>query len=168
MSRYGRQVRTSGMTQQTRESHAVKKILSVIVAIALIAALAHYRSASSPAPLASPQSTSDNAALERAIETQAENVSVQGQGTVVKILADDNEGSRHQRFIVQLPSGHTILIAHNIDLAGRVTPLAEGDAIEFNGEYAWNPKGGVVHWTHHDPAGRHPAGWIRHAGQTVQ
>lgn len=63
------------------------------------------------------------------------------QGTVNKILADDNDGARHQRFIIQLGSGQTILIAHNIDLAERIDGLREGDRIEVYGEYEWNDRG---------------------------
>jgi hypothetical protein len=44
------------------------------------------------------------------------NVQVDGQAVVIKILPDDLEGTRHQRFIVRLSSGQRILIAHNIDL----------------------------------------------------
>ncbi len=91
-----------------------------------------------------------------------------GSGTVVRILPDDTEGDRHQRFILRLASGQTLLIAHNIDIAPRVTPLSEGDTVEYKGEYASNDKGGVVHWTHHDPSGNHPAGWLKHDGQTFQ
>ena len=93
---------------------------------------------------------------------------VEGNGIVIRILTDDNDGSRHQRFILRLQSGQTLLIAHNIDLAPRLSSLKEGDAIEFNGEYEWNSKGGVVHWTHHDPDGHHVAGWLKHNGQTYQ
>ncbi|MEO8755066.1 MAG: DUF3465 domain-containing protein [Casimicrobiaceae bacterium] len=91
-----------------------------------------------------------------------------GDGRVKRILADDNEGSRHQRFILELPSGRTVLIAHNIDLAPRVAGLKVGDRVEFSGEFESNPQGGVVHWTHRDPQGRHAAGWLRHDGRTYQ
>lgn len=93
-------------------------------------------------------------------------VQVQGAGVVTKLLPDDNDGNRHQRFIVKLASGQTLLIAHNIDQAARIEGLKPGDRVEFNGEYEWNHQGGVIHWTHRDPAGRHLPGWIRHKGRT--
>ena len=64
-------------------------------------------------------------------------------------------------------SNQTLLVSQNIDVAERI-PLAERDSIEFRGQYEWNERGGVVHWTHHDPAGRHPGGWIRHAGELYE
>lgn len=109
-----------------------------------------------------------NAALENAISNHLSNQQLAGQAVVVKILPDDNMGSRHQRFIVKLNSGRTVLVAHNIDLAQRIDSLRTGDTIAFFGEYEWNQKGGVMHWTHHDPQGRHPDGWIKHNGQTYQ
>jgi len=93
---------------------------------------------------------------------------VSGSGIVTRIFPDDVSGGRHQRFLLRLPSGATLLVAHNIDIAPRVEPLHEGDIVEYQGEFAWNPKGGVVHWTHHDPAGHHPPGWLRHDGRTFQ
>jgi hypothetical protein len=93
---------------------------------------------------------------------------VAGEGTVSRILGDDSMGDRHQRFILALDSGRTLLIAHNIDIAPRIESLQEGDAVSFSGEYEWNDKGGVVHWTHHDPQGQHAAGWLRHRGRTYQ
>lgn len=83
----------------------------------------------------------------------------------MRVLPDDQDGSRHQRFIVQLASGQTLLITHNIDIAPRINGLEAGDTVRFNGEYVWNEKGGLVHWTHHDPQGRHAAGWVIRNGQ---
>lgn len=111
---------------------------------------------------------SGNSALSEAFSSHTSDVQVTGNGIVVKVLPDDVKGSRHQRFIIRLESGQTLLIAHNIDLAPRVAALHEGDEVSFKGEYEWNPKGGVVHWTHHDPGGRHPSGWLRHGGHTYQ
>lgn len=96
------------------------------------------------------------------------NRQVQGEGVVVKVLPDDNTGSRHQKFILKLSSGQTVLVTHNIDLAPRVSSISPGDTVAFNGEYEWNEKGGVVHWTHHDPNGKHEAGWLKAAGRTYQ
>lgn len=103
-----------------------------------------------------------------AFAKQQSNVQVQGQGTVAKLLKDDNNGHRHQRFILRLPDGHTVLVAHNIDLAPRIDDLKTGDTVAFYGEYEWNSKGGVVHWTHHDPRNSHPNGWLKHHGNTYQ
>jgi hypothetical protein len=83
----------------------------------------------------------------------------------VRVLIDDEEGSRHQRFILRLPSGQTLLVAHNIDVAPRVQDLRPGDTVAFRGVYEWSAEGGTVHWTHRDPDGSHAAGWLRHAGR---
>jgi hypothetical protein len=106
--------------------------------------------------------------LESAFANRLSNLQVAGEGTVIKVLPDDTNGSRHQRFIIRLESGRTLLVAHNIDLAQRIDTLRAGDIVAFYGEYEWNPKGGVIHWTHHDPQDRHPGGWIRHDGKTYQ
>ena len=93
---------------------------------------------------------------------------VRGSGTVTRVLPDDNDGSRHQRFILRLASGRTLLIAHNIDLAPRVEDIVPGDEIDFRGQYEWNDRGGVLHWTHADPAGQRPGGWLRHRGRVYR
>jgi hypothetical protein len=107
-------------------------------------------------------------AIGRAFEQRQSNVQVEGEGIVNRILPDDNVGSPHQRFVVTLASGQTLLIQHNTNLAPRIDSLKTGDAVSFSGEYVWNEKGGLIHWTHHDPAGRHQAGWVKHNGQTYQ
>ncbi|AMM30174.1 DUF3465 domain-containing protein [Acinetobacter pittii] len=106
--------------------------------------------------------------VKAAYEQRQSNVQVQGSGRVKAILRDDNDGSRHQKFILVLKNGLSILVAHNIDLAPKISNLNKGDIVEFYGEYEYNPKGGVLHWTHHDPQGRHESGWLKHDGQIYQ
>jgi hypothetical protein len=114
------------------------------------------------------QSTTDDRVLTSAFENRQSDIQVEDSGSVIKILDDDTNGSRHQRFILRLPSGQTLLIAHNIDLAPRISQLYKGDTVRFYGEYEWNSKGGVVHWTHNDPRGNHIGGWLKHKGATYQ
>ncbi|WP_324778998.1 DUF3465 domain-containing protein [Thiobacillus sedimenti] len=126
---------------------------------------------SEPTPVTPGPSTSaaeGDAVLDRAFTQRLSRVQVAGEGTVARMLRDDRDGSRHQRFILRLASGRTVLVAHNIDLAPRLDALRVGDTVAFYGEYEWNPKGGVIHWTHRDPHGRHPDGWLRHDGRVYQ
>ncbi len=107
-------------------------------------------------------------AAQAAFDERKSGSQVSGEGVVSRLLADDMDGSRHQRFILTLASGKTVLVAHNIDVAPRIESLKSGDSVAFSGVYEWNAKGGVIHWTHHDPGGRHEPGWLRHAGRTYQ
>ncbi len=93
---------------------------------------------------------------------------VTGRGVVLRLHPDDTKGSRHQRFVVQLADGDTVLIVHNIDLVSRIESLAEGDTVTFCGEYKWNDRGGLVHWTHADPDSEYPDGWLEHNGQRYE
>jgi len=108
-----------------------------------------------------------NAEIEQAFKAKKSDVQVSGHGVVIKLLKDDNKGSRHQKFLVQINAQQTLLFAHNIDLAPRV-PVQTGDEISFYGEYVYNPKGGVMHWTHHAPQGDHEAGWVMHNGNKYE
>lgn len=116
----------------------------------------------------SQQPLTNNAQVNVAYENRQSDVQVIGSGQVVKVLPDDIKGSRHQKMILKIPSGLRLLIAHNIDLAPRIGSIREGDTVEFYGEYEWNEKGGVIHWTHHDPGGRHKGGWLKHKGEIYQ
>lgn len=110
----------------------------------------------------------DNSALIEAFKHKKSDIFVEGAGVVKKLLVDDNQGSRHQKFLVRISPQQTLLFAHNIDLAPRVENLQIGDTVVFKGEYVYNPKGGVMHWTHHDPQGGDKAGWIKHNGTTYK
>ena len=110
----------------------------------------------------------DQQKIMQAYQEQISNIQVQSKGEVKAILADDNDGSRHQKMILKLENGLTVLVAHNIDLAPRVEGLRKGEIVEFYGEYEYSPKGGVIHWTHHDPQGKHVDGWLKYQGKSYQ
>lgn len=115
----------------------------------------------------STSSEQENQALAQAFSQKQSHVWLQGRGIVKKVLPDDTQGARHQRFLVSVSPQQTLLFAHNIDLAPRVEALAPGDVVTFRGEYIYNPKGGIMHWTHHDPQGRQH-GWITHQDHTYE
>lgn len=122
----------------------------------------------------------DGQLIKELFDTGRSDIVVSVKGKVKKVLSDDNEGSRHQKFIVEFADATvpgtakgsksvpiSVLVAHNIDLAPRV-PLDEGDEVTLKAEYEWSEKGGVLHWTHRDPGGRHAAGSITHKGRVYQ
>ena len=106
--------------------------------------------------------------LKDAFNQRKSNIQVLVSGRVVSVLPDDTKGSRHQRFVVKLANSQTLLIAHNIDLAPRVSNLKIGDQLYIYGEYEWSSKGGVIHWTHRDPRRIHVNGWIQKNGVMFQ
>lgn len=141
-------------------------VLTLVLAYVGNAYIGVDRAGLTAAPAVS--AAADNVTLQQAFEQRRSGLSVVGSGRVVRVLADDNQGARHQRFILSVNPQQTVLIAHNIDLAPRIERLAVGDEVSFSGQYEWNDQGGVIHWTHHDPQGRHPGGWLRHHGETYQ
>ncbi len=110
----------------------------------------------------------NNNQIIQAYKNHKSDLQVKGSGKVIKILRDDTKGIKHQRFILNISKRITVLLAHNIDLSRRIKNLRVGDSVKFYGEYEWNKKGGVIHWTHHDPRGRHIDGWIKHNGRTYK
>ena len=151
----------------------MKKLL--ILCAALLAGYLYFFGRQGAAPVAAPVAAAVTAPVPvpadvfaDAYASRRSNLQVSGEGTVTRLLPDDNEGSRHQRFIVALVSGQTLLVAHNIDIAPRIGSLQQGDRVLFSGEYEWNEKGGVIHWTHRTASGPHPGGWLKHKGQTYQ
>lgn len=144
--------------------------LVLVVLVALFSQRGHISQTATAS--ANPADSSDDgtAAFANAYAKHLSHIQLQGSGMVTKVLPDDTEGLRHQRLIVQLGGdrGQVILIAHDIDIAPRVDGIRAGDTLAFNGEYIWTERGGVLHWTHHDPQHRHPDGWLRFNGRTYQ
>jgi len=145
-------------------------ILLLTAALAYWGTSEHGTQAPAPAPppaasLAWQQSEDP---LLTAFLARRSHVQIESEGVVERVLPDDRDGSRHQRFLLTGPSGQTVLVAHNIDLAPRVEALEAGTRIAFNGEYEWNERGGMIHWTHRAPRNSHPHGWLEYRGRRYQ
>jgi len=95
-------------------------------------------------------------------------VSVCVKGNITGLLSDDTVGDKHQRFIIQMSNAQTLLIAHNVDVGARVLGVSTGALIYVHGDYIWNSQGGLIHWTHKDPAGKHENGWIVFNGKKFE
>jgi hypothetical protein len=146
----------------------MKKVLFLIVVVVLVYGLEFVRDQTGSIPGALPTGQNASQAIENAYRNKQGDIQIEGQGTVTRTLPDDLDGSRHQRIVLELDNGQSLLIAHNIDLAPRVPGLKKGDIVVFYGEYEWNSKGGVIHWTHKDPGRRHVDGWLKYRGKTYQ
>jgi hypothetical protein len=101
---------------------------------------------------------------EEAFRNHRSGVIVTAEGSVVRLLAEENERARLQRFTLRLTSGQTLLVAHNIDLSGRI-PVQRNALVKLHGQYEWSDNGGAVHWTHRDPQQKQEAGWIEIGGR---
>lgn len=154
------------------EGFHMKKLLLIAVALLLVYLFFNAPSAfepkEAPSPIVEQNFDKSDAIIAEAFSNHQSNLQISGQGIVTKLLPDDNSGSRHQRFIIKLSSGQTLLVAHNIDIAPKINRLRQGDTVQFYGEYEWNEKGGVLHWTHQDPNGSHMDGWLEHERQRYQ
>jgi hypothetical protein len=120
-------------------------------------------------PACMPATTTDNAAVERNYAEKRSNVEVTAQGAVTHVLVDDSGPSGvHQRFIIRLAaSTQTVLVENNITI-GQRAPVLQGTDVSVHGEYVWNDQGGLIHFTHHDPAQTHEGGWIEVGGVRYQ
>ncbi len=108
----------------------------------------------------------DSEAL-RAQDAHAIKVEITVCAPVKRLLPDDTRGLPHEKFLLELSNGTTLLVAHDTAMAPRV-PLAVGDRPILHGEYIWNHKGGLIHWTHHTDTPRHEGGWIEFNGKRYE
>ncbi len=115
---------------------------------------------------ASQESVSQDQVLQAQAQ-QARKVEVLFSARVRKILPEDTKGLPHELFLLDLNNGTTVKVAHDIKYAPRV-PIQVGDLVTVKGEYIWNKRGGVVHWTHHSDTPRHEGGYIDYAGNRYE
>lgn len=119
-------------------------------------------------PVYSGASSASDRKLARAFSQGHTEFFIRVKATIRASLPTDYDGIRHQKFLVELSTGQTLLIAHNIDLASPVRRLRVGEKILIYGEYIWNAEGGLLHRTHDDPDFLLPHGWIRYQGRKYQ
>ena len=135
-----------------------KQLKQVLTIIALIISAFFAKDYNSKENNTNFKST-NSASLEQVIRKRSSGTIVTIEAKVIKHLSDDLVGDKHQKMIVKV-GNNTLLLAHNIDIAPRV-PVREGEFLEIKGEYEWNEKGGLIHWTHKSNK-NHPPGWIKY------
>jgi len=125
--------------------------------------------ASVPAACSTTQPPNDRAVCE-AYSAQRSRVEVVADGTVTRVLGvAPGRVSPHEGFLLRLESGCSLVVRveANTDFTGRIG-LSEGQRVAVKGEYEYYPRGGVVHWTHRDPRGRHEGGYIEAGGRLYE
>ncbi|MGA8574945.1 MAG: DUF3465 domain-containing protein [Candidatus Cybelea sp.] len=109
----------------------------------------------------------DDGALCAAYTAGRSQVEVVADGTVTRVLGvQPGRVSPHEGFLFRLASGCDVIVRveANTDFTGPI-PVAQGDRVVVKGEYEFYPLGGVIHWTHRDPRGRHEGGYIEAGGK---
>ncbi len=114
-----------------------------------------------------PSEDTNESEVAAAQSNRASHVQVTCTLPVKRMLRPDDKGEKHEKFLLQLSNGSTILVAHNVSRAPSV-PVEAGDIVTVHGEYIWNNKGGVIHWTHASDTPRHEGGYIDFKGQRYQ
>lgn len=125
---------------------------------------------SSPAVAAKKRATEaleqlPNEKLVRAIDNKRAVHFVEGRDMkVITVLPDDTHGAQHQKFLVELKDGYTLLLVYNLDMCERV-PVQVGDRVGAGGMFIWTDRGGLLHWLHHDPRKNRPDGYVELNGK---
>jgi hypothetical protein len=104
----------------------------------------------------------NDAALCAAYAGGRSGVEVVADGTVTRVLGiQQGRVSPHEGFLFRLASGCSVVVRVevNTDFTGPI-PLTGGERVVVKGEYEYYPRGGVIHWTHRDPRGRHDNGYV--------
>jgi hypothetical protein len=135
-----------------------------LIALAAIALAIAACSSTSDAP--------DNLGAIQFIQEHRGGQEVTVEGTVAKVLPPSSTSTgEHERFLLDVHTGsgdeQLILIAHNTDIAPEA-PVSADDDVIVRGVLEIDQGGPVIHWTHHDPAGRHLNGFIKAHGQTYE
>ena len=113
-----------------------------------------------------------NGAVYAAWSEHRSHVEVTASGSVAHVLGTRaGPSGEHEGFLLHLRGaagrGLTVRVEDNTDLTGPI-PLQAGSDVEVRGEYVYDPRGGLIHYTHRDPRLHHPAGYVRVEGKVYQ
>ena len=98
-------------------------------------------------------------------QTPSSHVEVRDRGTIVAVLGvRESRSGAHEGFLIAIGS-HVYRVEDNADITGTI-PLRRAAHVELQGQYECDDN--VIHWTHHDPSGRHPSGYIEIDGTYYQ
>lgn len=114
--------------------------------------------------------TPNDATLCQTFDANRSHVEVVADGTVTRVLGSQpGVRSPHEGFLMRLRSGCNleVRVEANEDFTGTI-PLHTGESVTVKGEYEYYPLGGVIHWTHRDPRGHHPDGYVLAGGSRYQ
>ncbi|MBD5654093.1 MAG: DUF3465 domain-containing protein [Candidatus Eremiobacteraeota bacterium] len=113
-----------------------------------------------------------NGAIYDAWRAGRSHVEVTASGTIARVLGTrPGRISAHEGFLLHLRGaagrGLTVRVEDNVDFTGAI-PLQPGADVVARGEYVYDSRGGIVHYTHRDPRGRHAAGYVETGGKLYQ
>jgi hypothetical protein len=84
---------------------------------------------------------------------------------VTRILGERASRSGvHEGFIIRAGE-RSFKVEDNVDITGPI-PLRRGNTVSLLGQLECDDY--VIHWTHHDPRGRHPSGYVKVNGKTYE
>lgn len=85
--------------------------------------------------------------------------------TVVRVLGERaGHSGEHEGFIIRA-AGRTFKVEDNVDITGPI-PLQQRDVVSLLGQLECDDF--VIHWTHHDPRGRHQSGYVKVNGKLYE
>lgn len=84
---------------------------------------------------------------------------------VTRVLGErESRSGAHEGFVVRAGQ-RSFTIEDNVDITGPI-PLRRGDVVSLLGQLECDDY--VIHWTHHDPRGRHPSGYVKVNGRLYE
>lgn len=84
---------------------------------------------------------------------------------VTRVLGERRSRSgMHEGFVIRV-ADRSFKVEDNAGITGAI-PLQRGDVVSLLGQLECDDD--VIHWTHHDPSGRHPSGYIKVSGKLYE